>query len=223
MLLFFVQVNSWILIKSQSSYDLLIEKLDQFIRKYYINQLLKGSLYFVGLTLALFILFNVLEYYFYFGQSVRKLFFYGFIATSVLGFVTWVFIPLVKYFKLGSVISYEQAASIIGTHFTDVKDKLLNILQLKKQSESSSDYSLVEASINQKTEDIKFVPFKSAINLYQNKKYLKYALPPFLLLIVLVFAAPSIITDSTNRIINNNKDFEREAPFRFEILNKIYR
>jgi len=208
------------LIKSQSSYDLLIEKLDQFIRKYYINQLLKGSLYFVGLTLALFILFNVLEYYFYFGQSVRKLFFYGFIATSVLGFVTWVFIPLVKYFKLGSVISYEQAASIIGTHFTDVKDKLLNILQLKKQSESSSNYSLVEASINQKTEDIKFVPFKSAINLYQNKKYLKYALPPFLLLIVLVFAAPSIITDSTNRIINNNKDFEREAPFRFEILNK---
>ena len=37
----------------QDNYQLLIEKLDQFIRKYYVNQLIRGSLYATGLILAL--------------------------------------------------------------------------------------------------------------------------------------------------------------------------
>lgn len=48
------------------------------------------------------------------------------------------------------MINHEEAAKIIGTHFTDVKDKLLNVLQLKSQSVGFTDRSLIEASINQK-------------------------------------------------------------------------
>jgi hypothetical protein len=205
---------------NQSSYNLLIEKLDQFIRKYYLNQLLKGFLYTIALVLVLFLVFNILEYNFYFSQVVRKLFFFSFLGLSLGAIGFYIVKPIVKYFKLGKVISYEQSASIIGTHFGDVQDKLLNILQLKKQSNSLTDNSLIEASINQKTEEIKVVPFKSAIDFASNRKYLKYALPPMLLLVVLIFAAPSIITDSTNRIINNNKTFEREAPFKFIVKNE---
>ncbi|MEM9822613.1 MAG: DUF4175 domain-containing protein, partial [Bacteroidota bacterium] len=146
--------------------------------------------------------------------------FYSFVGTSIVALFFWVINPLLRYFHLGKVISHEQAASIIGEHFVDVKDKLLNILQLKKQTVGTSEAQLINASINQKTEKIKLVPFKSAINLGQNKKYLRYALPPLLLLIVLLFAAPSMIKDSTNRLINNNKEFEREAPFSFIIDQK---
>lgn len=199
------------------NYRLLMEKLDQFIRKFYINQLIRGALYSIGLILLLFLAFSVLEYYFYFPSGTRKVMFYSFLGVSGLALFAWVFTPLLHYFRLGKVISHEQAAAIIGNHFTDVKDKLLNILQLKRQSDQADQKELILASINQKTEEIKLVPFKSAINLAQNRKYLRYALPPLLLLLVILFAAPSIIRDSTSRLINNNREFERPAPFRFVV------
>lgn len=199
----------------QSNYNQLISKLDSFIRKYYINQLIRGSLYTIAVVLGLFLLFNILEYYFYFSTGVRKLFFYSFITTTILGFVYWVVSPLIRYFKLGKTISHEEAAVIIGQHFVDVKDKLINILQLKKQSSQVTSAELIYASIEQKTNNIKLIPFQKAIDLEKNKKYLRYALPPFLLLIFLLFAAPSIIKEGTNRLIHNDQKFAKAAPFSF--------
>lgn len=200
-----------------SNYDLLIRKLDQFIRKYYLNHVIRGTLYSAGVIIGLFVLFNLLEHQFYFDPIVRKFLFYGFIAISLGSLSFWVFNPLLKYFKLGKQIDHEQAASIIGNHFNSVEDKLLNVLQLKKQSEGAESTGLINASINQKTESIKLVSFKAAIDLQKNRKYLRYALPPALLLLILLFAAPSLIKDSTHRLINNNTEFERAAPFHFTI------
>ncbi len=196
-------------------YDQLIKKLDQFIRKFYINKVIRGFLYSIGLVIAMFLIFNFLEYYFYFGKGVRKLFFLSFIITSLFAFGYWVLYPLSKYFHLGKTISHEQAARIIGDHFKGVEDKLLNILQLNKQVESSPQKELLIAGIDQKTKAIRLVPFKSAIDLSKNKKYLKYALPPFLLFLFVLMAAPSIIKEGTKRIINNDKEFVPEAPFSF--------
>lgn len=201
----------------QDNYQLLIEKLDQFTRKYYINQVIRGALYSTGLILLLFLTANLLEYYFYFEPTPRKVLFFSFLGASLLALVSWVAIPLAHYFRLGKLISHEQAAEIVGTHFSDVKDKLLNVLQLKHQADQASDKALILASINQKSEEIKPVPFQAAIDLANNRRYLKYALPPLLLLLVILMAAPSVIRDSTNRLINNGKQFLRPAPFQFVV------
>lgn len=198
------------------NYRLLIEKLDQFIRKYYINQFIRGSLYSIALILVLFLGLNFLEHYFYFHAGTRKILFYSFVGVSGLALSYWVLLPVLHYFRLGSVISHEKAAAIVGDHFTDVKDKLLNVLQLRQQADMVDQKDLILASIDQKSEEIKPVPFKAAINLSQNKKYLRYALPPLMLLIILLFAAPSLIKDSTARLLSG-KEFERPAPFRFKI------
>ena len=201
----------------KDNYTVLIEKLDSFIRKYYINNILRGGLYTVGLVIFSFITFAVLEHFFFFGTGGRKLLFYGFLGISgaTLGFL--VIKPILQYLGLGKVISHEQAAHIVGDHFESVKDKLLNILQLRDQAESSTSAELLFASINQKSEKIKLVPFRSAIDLTSNRKYLKYALPPLVLLVALLSLAPSIITDSTSRILKNNQEFERAAPFKFTL------
>lgn len=200
-----------------NNYQLLIQKLDQFIRKFYINKLIRGMLYSIGLVLLLFLVINVLEYYNFYEPAGRKALWYSFLSISLGAIFYWVIRPLMSYFRLGQVISHEQAAQIIGQHFTDVKDKLLNILQLKRQADQADQKDLIMASINQKTDDIKLVPFKSAINLSQNRKYLRYALPPLLLFLVILFAAPSIIKDGTTRLINNNRVYEKPAPFTFVI------
>lgn len=196
-------------------YDQLIAKLDSFTRKFYINSVIRGLLYTTGVVLALFLLVSLLESQFFFSMGTRKAMFYGFFAVSLAALGGWVLLPLSRYFRLGDVISHEKAAQMIGDHFGNVKDKLLNVLQLRQQAQGTGDTSLLLASIDQKASEISPVPFRSAIDLSQNRKYLKYALPPLALLMVILLAAPSLIKDSTNRLIRNNDAFERPAPFKF--------
>src|SRR5690625_7630014 len=88
---------------------------------------------------------------------------------------------------------------------------------MARQSEAESN-DLILHSIEQKTEEIQFVPFPKAIDLSKNKKYLKYTLPPLLLLVVLLFSSPSLITDPSYRLLDNNQESERVARFSFHFL-----
>jgi len=206
---------------NQTSYHILVQKLDEFIRKYYVNQLIRGSLHSVALLCVLWISFVLLEYY-VFNASVssiafRKTLFYTFSFTLISALSFWIGIPAIQYFKLGKIISHEQAAHIIGNHFTNVKDKLLNLLQLRAVSQNDQS-ALLLAAIDQKTIELEPVPFKKAIDLRENKKYLRFALPPLFLFLVLLLSS-NIIQTSTQRIIENGKEFEKEAPFAFNPKN----
>lgn len=201
----------------RDNYSLLIEKLDGFIRKFYINHLLRGALYTVGTVLGLFIVLNVLEYYFYFPTGVRTGMLWGFAGVSAVAVWNWIAVPLLHYFHLGKTISREQAATIIGQHFVNVKDKLLNILQLRDQSNNAIYAELINASINQKSEEIKLVPFQAAINLGNNRRHLRWALPPLALLLFLMQCAPGIIREGSKRLWNSSVVFERPAPFQFMV------
>lgn len=204
--------------KISANYQLLIAKLDEFIRKYYVNRLIKGALYSVGLIVIAVLALTLLESQFYFPTNVRAAFFFGFLTLSAFILINWILIPMMQYFKLGKVISHEQAANIIGKHFTNVEDKLLNILQLKHQANQLSDASLIEASIDQKIEEIKPVPFSGAIDLSKNKQYVKYAAIPLLIFLVLLFGAPQLVTTSANRIIDYGTHYDPIAPFYFEVV-----
>jgi len=203
-----------------SGYDLLIEKLDSFIRKYYKNLVLRGLLYTVALIGLFFLTISLLEYFGNFGMGVRKVLFFSFLLGSIYIIARFIITPLVKLYHLGKVISYEQASQIIGKHFTEVQDKLLNTLQLKQSSFSGgASQELISASIDQKAGELSPVPFNNAIDLGENRKYLKYALPPLAILLIILFAAPSIIKDSTKRLVRFNEEFVPEAPFQFHLLN----
>src|ERR1019366_2841945 len=208
---------------TQPAYQSLIEKLDEFIRKYYKNQLLRGLIYSIGLALLFFISFTVTEYYAHFNSFIRTILFYSFIGVSGFILTKYIIIPLSKLYKLGQLMSYEQAANIIGKHFSNVQDKLLNVLHFQQQefhvSHLTSQYSLLEASINQKIKELKPIPFTSAIDFTENKKYLKYALIPVLLIVIISFRSPSIIKDGTKRLVKHNEYFEKESPFQFIITN----
>lgn len=215
------------------NYQVLIHKLDAFIRKFYKNQLVRGAIYAFTLSLAFYLLITSLEYFGHFNTTLRTVFFYSFIAGILFILGRFVILPLMHLYRIGKLISHEQAAEIIGKHFTNVEDKLLNVLQLKKQAEEGQGTGdggriganaihtdLIEASINQKAEELKPVPFVSAINIGENKRYARYALIPLFALVVILFTAPSLIKDSTRRLIEHGTYFEKPAPFVFEVLNK---
>jgi len=203
-----------------SEQNILIYKLDEFIRKYYKNQLIKGLLYTSGLLVAAFLFLVVAEYFAEFGTTTRTVLFYSFLATSGFVLFKYIAIPVLKLNKLGEVISYDEAANIVGTHFNNINDKLLNTLQLQRNSGSILSPDLLTASINQKMEELKPIPFTSAIDIGENKKYLKFALPPIALMLLVLVVKPSIIKDGTERIVFHQTYFEKAAPFQFAINNK---
>jgi hypothetical protein len=206
---------------NSSAYNLLLSKLDEFIRKYYKNQLIRGLLYAVGILLMGWLTISVLEYFAHFGTLVRTVLFWGFVLAAGTVLARLVFIPLFKLNKIGQRISNEQAATIIGQHFSNVQDKLLNVLQLQKEhTHTDGSNALIRASIDQKIGELKPVPFASAIDLRQNRKYAKYALIPILILAVIIFTNAGLITDGTKRLVRHGEFFEKEAPFQFNILNK---
>ncbi|PQJ09193.1 hypothetical protein CJD36_020625 [Flavipsychrobacter stenotrophus] len=202
-----------------NNYEWLIGSLDAFIRKFYANKVLRGTLVFLSCLLFYVLLVTVGEYYLYLPVGVRIGIVSAFLLLGGISLVAWVIIPLTKMAKLGKVISHEQAAEIIGSHFTEVSDKLLNILQLKSQVASSESRELAEASINQKISQISLVPMSSAIDLSKNKKYLPFLLPLLLVGIFLLVAAPNVFTEASTRLLQPTKAFEKPAPFQFIIKN----
>ncbi len=207
--------------KADDNYVYLINKIDGFIRKYYLNKVVKGSIFLASSLLAAYLIITFAEYWGHFDPTVRSVLFYAFILGNSFALAAYIIHPLLAYFKLGSIISYEQASSIIGKHFTPIKDKLLNTLQLKRLSGLNPEQrNLIDASINQKIAELRPVPFTSAIHINENTKYLKYILIPLAIIVIVFFAAPSILSESTERLINHNKQFVKKAPFSFEILNE---
>jgi hypothetical protein len=203
-----------------NNYNLLISRLDAFIRKYYANKLLRGAIIFLASAIAFYLIISLGEYFFYFPSWLR----YGLLGVfAVLGvgsLAAWVINPLLKMSRLGNVISHHQAAQIIGDHFPNVKDKLLNILQLSNQSEYAKSKELILASIEQKTQELSPIPFTNAVNLSANKRFLPYLLIPLFIVIFILFAAPSIFKDSAKRLFQPEKSFAPQAPFTFKWMNK---
>lgn len=196
-------------------YQDLLKKLDVFIRKYYKNQLIKGVIYSLALGLSLWLIIGLLEYFGQFGKVIRSILFFSFSASLLFILYRFIITPLLKLYRIGKTLSYMQAADIIGKHFSEIKDKLLNTLQLKEAAESQSDNSLLLASIEQKTKELAPFSFQNAVDYSVNRTYLKWAaIPLFFIILVLVFS-PGLLTKSTERIVKFNQEFKPEAPFRF--------
>ncbi|MDP9077001.1 MAG: hypothetical protein M3O71_06225 [Bacteroidota bacterium] len=203
------------------NYELLIDKINIFIRKYYFNNFLRGLIFLGAGLFSAYVVITLSEYFGNFNILFRTLLFYLFIVLNV-GLIAWLIVPsLLAWLKVGKSLTHDEAAEIIGKHFNDVHDKLLNTLQLKKLAgEDEKHRALIEASINQKIETLKPVSFPSAINLKENRKYLKWILFPAAVICVIALAAPSILTESTKRLIRHNEYFVPLAPFNFVVQNK---
>ncbi len=210
----------------------ILQSLDAFIRKYYKNLLIRGVLYAVGIVGVLYLAVVLLEHFGWLSSLWRGVLFWGGLA-AVAAVASWFIVrPLLKMYGLSRRrIDRQEAARIAGRHFPEVGDKLLNLLQLMESSEvggrrsevgsapQSPTSDLVLAAIEQKTAQLRPVPLLSAIDLRKNRRYLRYALPPLVVLAVLLLAAPQTVTGPTRRIANYNTAYERPLPFSFAVTN----
>lgn len=199
-------------------YQIVLRKLNQFIKKYYKNELIKGLIIAVSAVSLYYLLGVILEYYAHLGYYPRMIIFYSFIAFTIYTLWKYVFIPVFKLFNLGKTLSIEQAAKIIGKHFKQIDDRLVNVLQLTHIKSSSLE--LLNASIEQKSKEINPFNFSQAIDFKENRKFLKYFLPIVMVFVTIALGAPKIIKQGTERIVNYNRHFQVELPYQLVIENE---
>ncbi|GAB3981334.1 ATPase [Spirosoma terrae] len=203
---------------SSNAYTMLVQRIEEYKKRYFQNQLVKGSLFFIALLGSGYLFINTAEFIGRFNSVGRGILFFGFLLTILAGLYLLVIKPLMSLYGLNKPLSNDEAARQIGTFFPEVGDKLLNTLQLQRITSDQSD--LLQASLNQRSEQLLINRFASAIQISRNKQFLKYAIPPLALILLILIVNPTFFTNSSTRLVNYNKEFVEEAPFKFLVLNK---
>ncbi len=198
------------------NYQNIIVKLEGFIKKYHTKVLVKGLLLFFAFGALFYFTVIGVEYMLWLGSSARLALLLVFIGVELLLLFRFVLTPLFYLFKIKRGIGYKEASLLIGKHFTEINDKLFNLLELVENDHKSE---LLLASIEQRSEGLKLVPFSKAVNFSENIKYLKFLAIPLLVLVVLwISGNVSSFFGSTKRIVNYDLAYEPPAPFKFNLL-----
>jgi hypothetical protein len=197
--------------------DLVLQQLQAFKKKFYLNLLVKGLLISGGLLLTCFFVYNLLEYFFYFPYYVRAFLFFSFIGLTLYVFIRWIITPLSAFANLRKLLSDEQAAEHVGHYYPQIKDKLLNAIQLRNLGRAND---LILASLNQRSEQLSVYHFSESIRLAENKPLLKYVLVPLAIMLAMALIYPALFIQGTERIIHYKNFYAPPAPFTFTVENK---
>lgn len=202
------------------SFNILVNKINSFRYRYYSFKLLKGVIQVLFILLLLFTLFSIVEYNLYLSTEIRKYLFIGYLVFAVLLFLQFIFLPLLKLFHVLRPISIERSSELIQKHFGEIKDKLLNVIELNSIGESQYSSEIVIASVNQKIEELKVFDFKQAIQ-FRNLRFILYYFAVSILITTGIYLVnKNIFTESTNRLVHFNQQFVKPAPFVFQLKNE---
>ena len=196
----------------------IINRLSEFISRHNYFELLKGLITTAIIVVFLLTILVIIEYFASLNSLVRGILFYGFLLFLTVILYQNIIKPFFILIKLRKGMTYEQAAIVIGEHFGEVKDKLLNALQLQSAGFSSS---LAEAMIQQRSQEFEAISFTQAVD----KERLKKQIPYFILVIVfsmLVYVInPNVFKLGAKRIIEYNVPYHLTAPFEVDFSNSF--
>lgn len=203
-----------------SARQVLIEKIERFVRKFYANRLIQGVLMGAALWIVFYLLVNALEYFSWFSPRMRFVLFLLLLAGSAAVLAFYVVVPLVNLIRFRKKMTHEQAALLIGRFFPEVQDKLLNTLQLtgavdseRGGSEANLSEDLLLATIEQRTRQLAPLRFSDAVDLKGNLRYLYAFLALLAVLVALVVFLPRFAVQPAQRILSYEQEFEKPLPF----------
>jgi len=207
----------------ESNQDIFIDKLDNFIRKYYQYQILRGALLTCLILILLYLGLSVFEYHLYFSARTKTILVLIGASLQVFVLVTLILRPLLGLLKRGSRISYRKAISLISLHFPELEDRLLNTFELsEKASQNSKENTLLIASINQRISSLRLLSFRESISFKDALIYLKYLLGLLVICTLVYFAYPDFYPSSGQRLIHFRQDFKAPADFDFVVESDLY-
>ena len=200
-----------------NAYNNIIAKLEQFIKRFYTKQLIKGIFLFLTLGTLFWMAITYFEYVLWLNESWRLTLFIVFLLVELYLLYRYIAVPLLYLFKIRDGIDNRAASQLIGRHFPNVDDKLLNLLELSENQQKSD---LLMASIEQRASNLGPVPFAEAVDLNDSYRYAKYILVP-VVLFAFIWITGDIVSffNSHQRVMHYDMAYERPAPFSFQVMN----
>ncbi|KOH43064.1 DUF4175 family protein [Sunxiuqinia dokdonensis] len=200
------------------SYKHLVDKLNAYIRKYNFYQFMKGIILFITLIISYVIVVSTIEYFSFLSSTVRQFLFFSSALSFAAVSVFYFFIPLFRLLGLLKTMDFETAADLITKNFSEIDDRLLNIIELAKLEKESSD-SLVWASVNQKINQIKLFDFSKAVSFRKLRRSVLLLAALGLFGVVLSMVFPGVFTEASQRLLAYERTFLKPAPFNFVVIN----
>lgn len=200
----------------QSNIHSIIDKLDDFIRKYYRMQCVKGLLLFLLVFIAYSIVIFLIEYIAFLPVFTRTFVFYTSLCIASFAIIKYICIPLARMYNIGKRLSYIEASRIIQSHFPEIKDSLLNALELSQISQNQSNDLLI-AAINQKSALLSPIPFSLAVDIRKLLPFWKYAAALVIVVVAIMVFYPQALLQGATRIVKHSVFFEKPAPFSFHL------
>ena len=201
-------------------FKIIKQKLTEFKKKYYVVLVIRGFFFFVAISILWLVIISIFSFFNYLTVPIKTTIFYLSVFLYSIVFVFYLLIPLLKLLGISKPISDKHAAKIISKHFSNLQDKLINIIELNNLNQDTL-YSkdLLKAAIKKRTDELRPIPFTKAIN----KKTVKTAIYVFSLTLViftsLYLSKPEIIKEGSQRIIKYNTYIKPPQPFNFILLN----
>jgi hypothetical protein len=195
---------------------IIIQKLDAFIKKYYRNEIYRGGIIFLLCAVLYVVSISFIEHFSFLSITVRSVLFYASIVLLCAAFAVLVLLPLLKLFHIGKTIDYKQASKILATHFPEIKDTVINVLELSAD-ENYVHNTLAIAAIEQKIAAIRWIPFTAAVDFTKLCSFGKYAAALVVVVVFVLLLFPGSITQGAERIVRHAEFFEKPAPFQFVV------
>lgn len=197
-------------------YDEIIKKLARFEDKRLLSELAFGGQVLLIGSVLLFTLFSFLENLFYFEPVVRSVMFYIWLGISGGLFVNFILTPLYKrYFVVPS--NPFQSAALAGSLFPNVKDDLMNAMQLVKVDDRRGfSENLVSAAFEEIYKRVSDLEFGSAVSFSLARKLAIWSVVS-LILSSGSFIFSSGMKNAADRLINHNSEYLPPQKYNFEV------
>ena len=199
-------------------YREVIIKLERYCQKKYLLQVMIGLLIVLLIAIVVFTVFALLELIAHSNSSLRTFIFY--LTVAVIGgtIVYLLLIPVLRYFKFFRNESYFKVAGKIGEHFPEIKDDLLNTIQLVSSNDDKI-YSpkLINAAFQNVYNRTKNIKFDSIISFKKVKSTFIY-FSTLTVVVVLMFLFIPGLKAASYRLINYDQEFIEPPKFSFKIF-----
>ena len=203
-------------------YEAILQSLRKVRSREVNGNLTRGLLLSVACLLVIALLAAVAEFMFHFSTTGRTILFATAAVAGLLSAGWFAAPPLLRRIGILPVRSDDDIALHVGQHFPELKDRLLNVMQIYREAKTEKHpaYSvpLVDASFSDVSQRFNTLDLKPVIDRTPIKRASRSAL--FSLgFVALAFAmSPSNMYQAMHRIVHFRTDFAPPAPFEFIIL-----
>ena len=195
----------------------IINILEKFAKKFYLNNLIKGLFWFILFSVSLLFVLSTIENLFWLNSTFRLILLILLIISLTVFFSYYIALPVVRYFGLLREKSYKDFALLLG-NYSNTDDKILSALELFELNELNKNELLLN-ELSRRSNELSKINIKNFFNIKEYYKWIIGNISILAIFFTLSFTFPKQFINPLVRISNYNKIFPKDYGFRVNILN----